>query len=122
MDPLTVSTLGFVIGYFVIRHSFVIGYLVIRHSFSSNRERAMSVTDHAAVYEDLLELLAESADEKRVLAFRLSDDKQARLDELLDKNREGTLNTDELAELKSFEHFEHVVRLLKARLLRKQTQ
>jgi hypothetical protein len=82
-------------------------------------EHAMSATENAAVYDDLL---AESADETRVLSFRLSHEKQLRLDNLLDKNREGTLSTDELAELESFERFEHIVRMLKARLLLKQRQ
>lgn len=85
-------------------------------------EHAMSATENAAVYDDLLDLLAESADEARVLSFRLSNEKQVRLDNLLDKNREGTLSTDELAELESFERFEHIVRMLKARLLQKQRQ
>jgi hypothetical protein len=79
----------------------------------------MSALDHLAVYDDLLDLLAESADAQRVLAFRLSDEKQARLDELLERNREGTLTDDESAELDAYERFEHVVRLLKARVLQK---
>jgi hypothetical protein len=80
----------------------------------------MSTIDHPAVYDDLLDLLAESADAKRVLAFRLSDEKQAWLDELLEKNREGMLTDDEAAELDVYERFEHLVRLLKARMLQKQ--
>jgi hypothetical protein len=79
----------------------------------------MTATHELPIYTELLDLLAESADAQRVLAFRLSDPRQARLDELLDKNREGTLTESEAAELAAFEHFEHVVRLLKARLLRK---
>lgn len=80
----------------------------------------MSVTENLAVYDELLDLLAESADEQRMLAFRLSSEKQGRLDDLLDKNREGILSADELAELEAFERFEHVVRMLKARVLQKQ--
>lgn len=79
----------------------------------------MSAIDYPAVYDDLLDLLAESADAQRVLAFRLSDEKQARLDELLEKNREGSLTAGESAELDAYERFEHVVRLLKARVLQK---
>jgi hypothetical protein len=37
----------------------------------------MSTIDHPAVYDNLLDLLAESVDAKRVLAFHLSDEKQA---------------------------------------------
>ncbi len=77
----------------------------------------MSTIPRPAVYEDLLDLLAESADAGRVLAFRLSPAKQARLDDLLEKNRAGALSEEEAAELDDFERFEHIVRLLKARLM-----
>lgn len=76
-----------------------------------------SMISHVAVYEDLLDLLAQSADADRVLSFRLSPEKQARLDELLERNRHGRLTEEESAELDDFERFEHMVRLLKARLL-----
>ena len=75
--------------------------------------------DDTAIYDDLLDLLAQSAEAERVLAFRLSAAKQARLDALLDKNRGGTLTAEECAELAAYERFEHVVRLLKARVLQK---
>ena len=75
--------------------------------------------DDTAIYDDLLDLLAESVQVERVLAFRLSAAKQARLDALLDKNRDGTLTAEERAELDAYERFEHVVRLLKARVLQK---
>jgi len=68
----------------------------------------------------LLDLLADGADVQRVLAFRLSSFQQERLDILLEKNREGTLTAEETAELDAFERFEHLVRLLKARVLQKQ--
>jgi hypothetical protein len=80
----------------------------------------MSTIDYPALYDDLLDVLAASADAHRVLAFRLSDEKQARLDELLEKNREGMLTNEESSELDAYERFEHLVRLLKARVLQKQ--
>ena len=79
----------------------------------------MATIDASAVYDDLLDLLADSAEAERVLAFRLSTVKQARLDALLDKNRDGTLTAEEAAELDAYERFEHLVRLLKARVLQK---
>ena len=79
----------------------------------------MATIDESAVYDDLLDLLADSAEAERVLAFRLSTVKQARLDALLDKNRDGTLTAEETAELDAYERFEHLVRLLKARVLQK---
>jgi hypothetical protein len=86
------------------------------HHFS---DLSMAAIDHPAVYDDLLDLLAESAGAQRALAFRLSQGKQARLDELLEKNREGTLTAEESAELDVYERFEHLVRLLKARVAQK---
>ena len=81
----------------------------------------MMVTLNAhAVYDELLDLLTDSADVQRVLAFRLSSSQQERLDILLEKNREGTLTAEETAELDTFERFEHLVCLLKARVLQKQ--
>ena len=77
----------------------------------------MTAIDQPAVYDDLLELLSSGADAKRLLGFRLSSAKQARLDELLEKNREGNLTEEESAELDDFERFEHLVRLLKARTI-----
>ena len=80
----------------------------------------MSSIDQPTIYDDLLDVLAESADAARLLAFRLSDDQQTRLDDLLDKNRDGTLTDAESSELDVYERFEHIVRLLKARVLQKQ--
>ena len=82
----------------------------------------MSTVDYPPVYDDLIELLAKSAKAEEVLSFQLSNDKQRRLDDLLSKNREGTLAPHESAELDAFEQFEHVVRLLKARVREKQQQ
>ena len=79
----------------------------------------MTTLDTHAVYDELLDLLIDGADVQRVLAFQLSPLQQERLDILLEKNREGTLTAEETAELDVFERFEHIVRLLKARLLQK---
>ena len=75
--------------------------------------------DDTAIYDDLLDLLAESVEAEPVLAFRLSAATQARVDALLDKHRDGTLTAEERAELDAYERFEHVVRLLKAWVLQK---
>ena len=72
------------------------------------------------LYDEIVELLASHADAERLRNFRLSPERQGRLDALLERNREGTLTADEIAELSAFERFEHVVRLLKIRGHRKQ--
>lgn len=76
----------------------------------------MATVEHSSVYDELLNLLAKSAEPKEVLEFQLSDDQQRRLDRLLEMSREGTLTAEESAELDTYEQFEHVVRLLKARI------
>ncbi len=76
----------------------------------------MAAVNQLPVYDELVDLLAETADAERLLAFRLSPPRQRQLEELLEKNREGSLTPEESAELDDFERFEHVVRLLKARL------
>lgn len=73
----------------------------------------------APVFQELVDLLADSADSDRVLKFRLSRGRQKKLDVLLNKNRKGKLTADEAGELATFEHFEHVIRMLKARLLQR---
>ena len=73
-----------------------------------------------SLYDDLLDILVEGADVNRLLSLQLSAEKQSSLDLLLEKNGEGTLTAEESAELDDFERFEHLVRLLKARLRQKQ--
>ncbi len=79
----------------------------------------MSTVDFPLVFDELVDLLAESAPADKLLAFQLSHEKQRRLDDLLAKNREGNLTANESAELDAFEQFEHMVRLLKGRVREK---
>jgi UDP-glucose 6-dehydrogenase len=55
-------------------------------------------TAESPIYDELLELLAVSADVERLLSFRLSAQRQARLEDLLQKNRHGLLTPDERGE------------------------
>ena len=80
----------------------------------------MSTVEQPPVYNELVDLLAESAPPDKLLKFQLSNVNQQRLDDLLAKNRDGTLTSRETAELDAFEQFEHVVRLLKARVRARQ--
>ncbi len=73
------------------------------------------------IYDELLDLLVESVDADRLLTFRLRPDRQARLDDLLERNRDGLLTAVERDELGEFERLEHVGRMLKARLRQKQS-
>jgi len=90
-------------------------------SFSPGPWKLNMPATRPSIYDELVDLLIESADAARVLAFRLSPQAQARVEQLLAKNREGALTADDAAELDEIERFEHVVRVLKARLLEKQS-
>jgi hypothetical protein len=76
-------------------------------------------TAESPIYDELLDLLAATADVHLLLSFRLSPLRQARLDELLEKNREGLLASDDRGELEEFERLEHLGRMLKAHLRQK---
>lgn len=82
----------------------------------------MPIAERSAVYDDLLDVLVETSNGERILSFRLSPDQQARLDELLERNRQDTLTNEESGELDDFERFEHIVRLLKARALQQRRE
>ncbi len=77
----------------------------------------MTTAVSSPIYDELVDLLAEDVAPSRILNFQLSPSRQMKLDSLLDKNRSGTLTSEEAEELDAFAHFEHVVRMLKARAL-----
>jgi hypothetical protein len=79
----------------------------------------MSTAESSPVYEELLDVLASSANVEQLLTFRLSEQRQARLDELLQRNREGKLTAAERGELEEFERLEHLGRMVKARARQK---
>ena len=72
-----------------------------------------------AAYDELVELFADPAVAERILAFHPSPAMQARIEELLEKNRQETLAPEEQAELDEVERIEHFMRLIKARIRQK---
>jgi hypothetical protein len=88
--------------------------------FSNSKELAVGTVEQGSVYDTLVDLLIQGGNREQILKFRLGAEAQSRLDELLDRNRNGTITPEETSELGTFEQFEHVVRLLKARVLRSQ--
>jgi hypothetical protein len=78
--------------------------------------------EQGTVYDTLVDLLVQGGNRQEILKFRLDSEAQSRLDQLLEKNRNGVISPEEIAELETFEQFEHVVRLLKARVLQSQEQ
>ena len=66
-------------------------------------------------YERFLNRVVETMTPEEILAFRVSDEEQARSDELLDKNNEGHLTAEERAELEQILQFDEMMTLLKVR-------
>jgi regulator of sigma D len=80
----------------------------------------MATAGPLPIYDELLDVLVGNADTDQLEAFRLPSDKQFRLDELLQRNREDRLTDAERDELQEFERLEHLGRMLKARARQKQ--
>lgn len=74
----------------------------------------MAANAVSPVYQELVEYLAQSATPEQILAFKVSDAMQQRADDLLDKNNEGELTSEETIELQQMLQFERMVSLLKA--------
>jgi hypothetical protein len=64
---------------------------------------------------DVLEALAALPTPEEVLALRPCAGLQARIDDLVEKNRGGSLSPDEQREWEQYQYVEHLVRLAKAR-------
>lgn len=67
------------------------------------------------VYAEVLDFLISGPTPREIAAFKVSEDAQARLGELLEKNREGRLNETESAELDLSEQLDRLMTLLKAK-------
>ena len=66
-------------------------------------------------YDEIVDLFARGASSAEILAFRPSDEMQARVRELLEKNAADELTQAEAAELECFGEIEHFMRLIKIR-------
>jgi len=65
-------------------------------------------------YQELLTFIAESGDPEKLAKFRPSKAAQARVEALVEKQKDGTLRKADREELEMFFQFEHVMRLAKA--------
>lgn len=66
-------------------------------------------------YERFLDRVVETMTPEEILAFRVSDEEQERVDELLDRNNENQLTEAEQRELEQIAQFEELMTLLKVR-------
>ena len=70
-------------------------------------------------YDEIVDLFARGGGAGAVLAFRPSAEAKARVQELLERNKQGEgLSEDEKAELERFGELEHLMQLVKVRARR----
>jgi hypothetical protein len=72
----------------------------------------MAVTRTSA-YEEILDFLTSRPTPEQIVAFRPSPIVEARINQLLESNRNGTLTSEEQSELDEFEQIEQLMRRLK---------
>ena len=70
------------------------------------------------IYDEMIDLFARGGGAGSVLAFRPFPQAQARVRELLERNRSGALSPEEQQELDRFGEFERLMQLVKARARR----
>ena len=68
-----------------------------------------------SLHNEVIEFLAGGPSPRAIVAFRPSEEAQARVVELLNKNRAGTLTPAEQAELDQYENLDYFMTLVKAR-------
>jgi len=78
-------------------------------------DRADAVNFSFPVFSEVIEFLAQGPSHQAIINFKVSAKVQSRLEELLDKGREGKLLPQEQAELNTFQQINHLLILLKAR-------
>lgn len=76
------------------------------------------VLEYNSVYDDLAQFLA-SLSPRRVIAYKATPKAQARVNELLEKNKIIGLSPEENAEMERHMTVEHIVRLAKAKAIQK---
>ena len=84
----------------------------------SNQNGAAKLTKSFPVYEEMMDFLASGPTPGQIITHKSSEDLQARLEELLDRNREGEISVEELAELDAFDQVNDVMSSLKLRARR----
>jgi hypothetical protein len=82
---------------------------------SSSRASLSTVSDLPSTYLEVLDFLVTSPTPEQLLNFKVSEQSQARLQALLQKNRDISLTPSEMAELNLYEQLDALMTLLKAR-------
>jgi hypothetical protein len=74
-----------------------------------------SGAEAAPIYQEIIDLLTSGPTADQLIAFKISDSAQERLEELLHQNREAGLSAEERAELNTYLRLSEYLTKLKAR-------
>ena len=66
-------------------------------------------------YDEIVNFIASGTSPESVVSFRPSEEVKERVGELIAKEKEGELSTEETTELNLYIQLEHIMRLAKAR-------
>lgn len=69
-----------------------------------------------SIFDEITDFLATEPSPQEIIDYYMPDDLQARLDELLDKNREGEITLSEREELERFLNANQMFSLLKTKM------
>ncbi len=79
---------------------------------STNTANVVTITK---VYDEIIDFIASGTTPQSLIDFKISEDAQEYLEELVYKHKVGKLTTEENKELDNFLVLEHIIRLAKAR-------
>lgn len=88
---------------------------ILKLDKSDVKEYPIFVMNTAKVYEEVVDFIASGTTPQNVIAFRPSAAAQARVEDLLAREKDGELSSDEKSELDHYLQLEHLMRLAKAR-------
>jgi N-acyl-D-aspartate/D-glutamate deacylase len=80
-------------------------------------ESLMAIANLPSIYDAFLDYLVEKATPQEILAFKVTDDAENRMTELLERQNAGVLTPDEATELEHMRRFDSLVSVLKAKAL-----
>jgi hypothetical protein len=95
--------------------------VLIREAVAKKRQKRPPVASHMSatrpLYQEILDFLVSSPTPQQVMDFKISPSAQARLEQMLHKNREEEATLEERTELETYLQFSHLMTRLKARAI-----
>jgi len=75
----------------------------------------MTIDLQPSIFTEIADFIASQPTLETIIAYRISESQQERIDDLLERNREGMLSPDEHHEMESYLIISHVMSLAKAK-------